>query len=48
MDIITRVFEEEETSIPQGVEDEQLGKIDNKLLGAAKKKKKVKRRVREE
>lgn len=42
------MFDEEEASIPAGVEDQALEKIDNKLLGAAKKKKKVKRRVREE
>lgn len=42
---ITAVFDEEEASIPGGVEDEVLPKIENKLLGAAKKKKKAKRRV---
>ncbi|KAF2998287.1 hypothetical protein E8E13_007222 [Curvularia kusanoi] len=42
---ITAIFDEEEASIPAGVEDEDLPKIENKLLGAAKKKKKVKRRV---
>lgn len=42
------MFDEEEASIPAGVEDQVLEKIDNKLLGAAKKKKKVKRRAREE
>jgi hypothetical protein len=42
------VFDEEEASIPAGVEDQTLAKIDNKLLGAAKKKKKAKRRVAEE
>lgn len=45
--IITKVFEEEEGDIPQGVEDENLPKIDNKLLGAAKKKKR-KAKKREE
>ncbi|KAF2621949.1 hypothetical protein BU25DRAFT_415640 [Macroventuria anomochaeta] len=48
LSIITQVFEEEEASIPAGVEDAELPKIQNKLLGASKKKKKVKRRVREE
>ncbi|KAJ4384994.1 hypothetical protein N0V86_000599 [Didymella sp. IMI 355093] len=48
LDTIQRVFDEEEASIPAGVEDQALEKIDNKLLGAAKKKKKVKRRARDE
>ncbi|KAJ4318285.1 hypothetical protein N0V94_004492 [Neodidymelliopsis sp. IMI 364377] len=43
--IITRVFDEEEASIPAGVEDQELPKITNKLLGASKKKRKVKRKV---
>lgn len=45
---ITQVFEEEEASIPAGVEVAELPKIANKLLGASKKKRKVKRRVHEE
>jgi hypothetical protein len=48
LNIINRVFDEEEASIPAGVEDQALDKIDNKLLGAAKKKKRVKRRAPEE
>lgn len=39
------MFDEEEESIPAGVEDAQLPKIENKLLGASKKKRKVKRKV---
>jgi hypothetical protein len=39
------VFDEEEASIPAGVEDQELPKIANKLLGASKKKRKVKRKV---
>jgi len=42
------VFDEEEASIPAGVEDQTLDKIDNKLLGAAKKKKRAKRKAAEE
>ncbi|KAJ4986980.1 RNA polymerase III subunit C17 [Stagonosporopsis vannaccii] len=45
---ITHVFEEEEGSIPKGVEEENLPKIENKLLGAARKKRKAKRKGREE
>jgi hypothetical protein len=36
--IIQQVFEEEESSIPKGVEFQEMEKIGNKLLGAAKKK----------
>ncbi|KAF1829209.1 hypothetical protein BDW02DRAFT_561655 [Decorospora gaudefroyi] len=43
--IIRRVFDEEEESIPAGVEDMQMPKIANKLLGANKKRRKVKRKV---
>lgn len=42
---ITRVFEEEEASIPQGVEAQDLPKIEGKLLGAARKKRKGKKKV---
>jgi len=42
------VFEEEEGAVPEGVEDENLPKIENKLLGAAKKKRKIKRKARDE
>lgn len=45
LEIITRVFDEEEKSIPAGVEYADLPKISNKLLGASKKKRKVKRKV---
>lgn len=45
---IKQVFEEEEGAVPEGIEDENLPKIENKLLGAAKKKRKVKRKAREE
>lgn len=44
--IIQQVFDEEEAQIPEGVEDVEMPKIANKLLGAAnKKKRKVKRKV---
>ena len=39
------MFDEEEASIPAGVEDKELPKIENKLLGASKKKKKGKKRA---
>jgi len=39
------VFDEEEGNIPEGVEDVEMPKIANKLLGANKKKRKVKRKV---
>ncbi|KAL1592174.1 hypothetical protein SLS59_009830 [Nothophoma quercina] len=45
LEIITQVFDEEEASIPAGVEDKELPKIENKLLGASKKKKKGKKRA---
>jgi len=32
------VFDEEEAGIPEGVEEEEMDKIGNKLLGAARKK----------
>lgn len=35
------MFEEEESAIPKGVETEELPKIGNKLLGAARKKRKA-------
>jgi hypothetical protein len=41
------VFEEEEGQIPAGVEEQEMPKVENKLLGAARKRK-VKRRKREE
>ncbi|KAH7130181.1 HRDC-like protein [Dendryphion nanum] len=41
LSIITRVFDEEEQSIPPGVESQQMDKIKNKLLGASKKKKRL-------
>ncbi|EOA87914.1 hypothetical protein ACJQWK_08186 [Exserohilum turcicum] len=44
--IIQQVFDEEEAQIPHGVEDMEMPKITNKLLGAAnKKRRKVKRKV---
>ena len=43
--IIQQVFDEEEGNIPEGVEDVEMPKIANKLLGANKKKRKVKRKV---
>jgi hypothetical protein len=43
--IIQQVFDEDEAQIPAGVEDMDMPKIANKLLGAAnKKKRKVKQR----
>ncbi|KNG50999.1 rna polymerase iii subunit c17 protein [Stemphylium lycopersici] len=43
--IIQHVFDEEEASIPAGVEYMEMPKIANKLLGANKKRRKVKRKV---
>ncbi|KAI4640215.1 uncharacterized protein J4E78_010687 [Alternaria triticimaculans] len=43
--IIQQVFDEEEGGIPEGVEDMEMPKIANKLLGANKKRRKVKRKV---
>jgi hypothetical protein len=43
--IVQGVFDEEEAAIPVGVEDMHMDKIANKLLGASKKKRKVKRKV---
>jgi hypothetical protein len=45
LEIIQGVFDEDEAQIPAGVEDMQMEKIANKLLGASKKKRKVKRKV---
>lgn len=41
------MFEEEEGQIPAGVEEQEMPKVENKLLGAARKRK-VKRKKREE
>jgi hypothetical protein len=38
------VFDEEESEIPDGVEDRKMDKIPNKLLGAKKGKRKVAKR----
>lgn len=43
--IIHQVFGEEEAGIPEGVEHQVMEKIPSKLLGASKKRRKVKRRV---
>jgi hypothetical protein len=45
LEIIQGVFDEDEAQIPAGVEDMQMEKIANKLLGASKKKRRVKRKV---
>lgn len=42
---IAEVFDEEEGAIPEGVEHQTMEKIDNKLVGAKKKRKSVKRRA---
>lgn len=42
--ICQKVFDEEESEIPDGVEDRKMDKIPNKLLGAKKGKKKVAKR----
>ena len=42
--IIQEVFDEEEAAIPAGVEDQEMEKIPNKLLGARKGKRKVAKR----
>jgi hypothetical protein len=47
-DILTicqQVFEEDEAKIPDGVENMKLPKIDNKLLGAKKGKRKTKKKA---
>ena len=44
---MTRVFDEEEGQIPAGVEEQEMPKVEGKLLGAARKRK-VKRRKRGE
>ncbi|KAF2654693.1 hypothetical protein K491DRAFT_693620 [Lophiostoma macrostomum CBS 122681] len=46
--LITQVFQEEEGSIHAGVEDQELEKTSNKLLGASKRKKRVRRTGAEE
>ncbi|KAF2846569.1 hypothetical protein T440DRAFT_541266, partial [Plenodomus tracheiphilus IPT5] len=43
--ITQQVFDEEEASIPVGVEDMKMDKIPNKLLGASRKRRKVKRKA---
>jgi len=43
--IIHHVFEEEEASIPAGVENMEMPKIANKLLGANKKRRKAKKKA---
>lgn len=43
LSIIQQVLDEEEASIPAGVEDQAMDKIPNKLLGASKKRRKVKK-----
>jgi hypothetical protein len=43
--IIQQVFDEEEGNIPEGVEHMEMPKIANKLLGANKKRRKVKRKA---
>jgi hypothetical protein len=45
LEIVQGVFDEEEAAIPAGVENVHMEKIANKLLGASKKKRKVKRKV---
>ncbi|KAL6707291.1 hypothetical protein ACN47E_004279 [Coniothyrium glycines] len=43
--IVQRVFDEDEAGIPQGVENHQMDKIPNKLLGASRRRRKVKRKM---
>lgn len=38
--LITQVFEEDEAEIPSGVENQEMEKVANKLLGASKKRRK--------
>ena len=45
LEIIQGVFDEDEALIPAGAEDVKMEKIANKLLGASKKKRRVKRKV---
>ncbi|KAF2024300.1 hypothetical protein EK21DRAFT_94193 [Setomelanomma holmii] len=44
LSICQTVFDEEESDIPEGVEDQEMEKITNKLLGAKKAKRKVGKR----
>jgi hypothetical protein len=44
LEIIKGVFDEEESDIPKGVENQRMDKIPNKLLGARKGKRKVTKR----
>jgi hypothetical protein len=43
--LIQQVFDEEEGSIPKGVEEMHMEKISNKLLGANKKRRKAKKKA---
>jgi len=43
--ITQQVFDEEEATIPKGVEYQQMDKIPDKLLGASKKRRKARRRL---
>lgn len=45
LSITQEVFEEDEAGIPEGVEHREMEKIPNKLLGASKKRRKVKRKA---
>ncbi|KAF2791569.1 hypothetical protein K505DRAFT_280425 [Melanomma pulvis-pyrius CBS 109.77] len=45
LNLIGQVFDEEEGNIPEGVEDQDMEKIGNKLLGAARKKRGGKRKA---
>ncbi|KAF2008140.1 hypothetical protein P154DRAFT_516860 [Amniculicola lignicola CBS 123094] len=48
LNIITSVFDEEESGIPAGVEDQEMEKVANKLLGAKKRGRKGKRKGKKE
>lgn len=45
LDIIQTVFAEEEASIPAGVEDQEMQKIEGKLLGAGKRARKARKKM---
>jgi len=43
--VVEGVFAEEERSIPAGVEDMQMAKLGDDMLGATRKKRRVKRKA---
>jgi hypothetical protein len=45
MDIINRVFDEEEADIPEGVEDVEMEKLASDMVGATKKSRRPKKKA---